>query len=313
MKSTNCSNSFYNIEQNCEHKFIMGEPFWHLYTDGNQSSIIFTSEADFKVGMNLIAVSAIRHPNVKVYTFTLMNNHVHIIISGNEDKCILFFEEFRSRLQRYFARNGRCVNLNNFTSNIIRITDLKMLRNEIAYVNRNGYSAHSQYTPFSYPWGAGGAYFNPVTKELPKERFCDLPLKTRREICRSREAELPEEIMVHKGIILPSCYCYIHEGESFFRSASHYFYIISKNYEAYSAIAERLHESVFITDEEMFSVAVMLSMKRHNTKEPCLLCAKDKIEIARIMHSEYNANNRQIRNILRLDRGIVDNMFPSYK
>ena len=63
----------------------------------------------------------------------------------------------------------------------------------------------------------------------------------------------------------------------------------------------------------MFSVAVMLCMKRHNTKEPCLLSAKDKIEIARIMHSEYNANNRQIRNILRLDRGIVDNMFPSYK
>ena len=65
----------------------------------------------------------------------------------------------------------------------------------------------------------------------------------------------------------------------------------------------------FITDEEMFSVAVMLCMKRHNTKELCLLSAKDKIEIARIMHSEYNANNRQIRNILRLDRGIVDNMF----
>lgn len=311
MKSTYSSNSFYSLEQDCEYRFTMGEPFWHLYTDGNLTSIIFTSKADFKVGMNLIAVSAIRHPNVKVYTFTLMNNHVHIIASGVQEECLKFFEYFKSKLQRYFARNGRYVNLSNFIGNIIRITDLKMLRNEIAYVNRNGYSAHSQYTPFSYPWGAGGAYFNPITKELQKEKFCELPLKTRRDICKSRDADLPEHIMVHEGIILPSSYCYISEGESTFRSASHYFHSVSKNYEAYSAIADRLHESIFITDEEMYSVVVMISMKKHNIKQPGLLGAKDKIEIARIMHCEYNASIRQIRNILRLDKEIVDNLFPT--
>ena len=117
--------------------------------------------------------------------------------------------------------------------------------------------------------------------------------------------------MVYEGIILPSCYCYISEGESIFRSASHYFHSISKNYDAYSAIGDRLHESVFITDEEMFSVVVMISMKKHNIKQPGLLAAKDKIEIARIMHNEYNASNRQIRNILRLDKEIVENLFPT--
>ena len=108
MKSIYNSNSFYSLEQDCEYRFKMGEPFWHLYTDGNQSSIIFTSKADFKVGMNLIAISAIRHPNVKVFTFTLMNNHVHIIASGEKENCLIFFEYFKSKLQRYFARNGRC-------------------------------------------------------------------------------------------------------------------------------------------------------------------------------------------------------------
>lgn len=310
MKNTNSGNSFYSLEQNCEHDFIINEPFWHLYTDGNQASIIFTSEADFIVGMNLMAVSTIRYPSIKVYTFTLMNNHVHLIISGDGNHCIEFFEYFRNRLQRYFARNGRCMNLSRFKGSIIRITDLKMLRNEIAYVNRNGYSAHTKYTPFSYPWSAGGAYFNPIAKELPKEPLCRFPLKTRREICKSRDADLPEHIMVYKGIILPSCYCHISEGENFFRSASHYFYNISKNYDAYSAIADRLHESVFITDEEMYSVVAMLSIKHHNIKQPSLLSAKEKIEMARIMHRNYNASNRQIRNILKLGKEIVEELFP---
>jgi REP element-mobilizing transposase RayT len=289
----------------------MGEPFWHLYTDGNQSSIIFTSEADFKVGMNLIAVSAIRHTNVKVYTFTLMNNHVHIIISGNEDKCILFFEEFRSRLQRYFARNGRCVNLNNFTSNIIRITDLKMLRNEIAYVNRNGYSAHSQYTPFSYPWGAGACFYNPFLLCLPSVHYAGLSVREKRKICHSNDVVIPSpDVKVIGGLILPSSFCSIAEAESFFRSAHHYFQHLTKRYEAYSEIASRLHESLFIADEEMYSAVCSQCMKYYGVKNPSHLSAKDRIEMARRMRRDYNASNRQIKAILKLESSIIDELFP---
>ena len=38
--------------------------------------------------------------------------------------------------------------------------------------------------------------------------------------------------------------------------------------------------------------------------------AKDKIEVAKRMHFEFNASNRQIKNILKLDDGIIDELFP---
>lgn len=54
----------------------------------------------------------------------------------------------------------------------------------------------------------------------------------------------------------------------------------------------------------------MLSIKHHNIKQPSLLSAKEKIEMARIMHRNYNASNRQIRNILKLGKEIVEELFP---
>jgi hypothetical protein len=313
MKATTGNSSFLILEQNCEFLFSQNGPYWHLYTDGNKSDIIFTCKEDFIVGMNLLAVSAITNPDVRIYTFELMNNHLHIIMSGDRYRCRMLFTTFKKKLQRYFARNGKCINLSDFECSMIEITDLRMLRNEIAYVNRNGFVANSRYTPFSYPWGAGSAYFNPFLKGLAKERFCNLPLRERRNLCKSREAVLPDHICVHDGVILPSSYCHLDSGESLFRNAAHYFNTITKNYDAYSAIAGKLHETVFIADEEMYSAVVMLCIKHHNIRQPSLLPAREKVEMAKIMHRDYNASNRQIRNILKLEKEIVDGLFPGEK
>ena len=136
-------------------------------------------------------------------------------------------------------------------------------------------------------------------------------MRERRTICRSNNIDLPKGLKVCDGMILPSSWCRIHEAENFFRNAHHYFQCLTKKYEAYSEIADRLHESVFITDEEMYSAVCALCMKDFNVKHPGHLSAKQKVDIARRMKSEYNASNRQIKNILKIEMGIVDELFPS--
>ena len=116
--------------------------------------------------------------------------------------------------------------------------------------------------------------------------------------------------MVYDGVILPASFCHISEAESFYRSAHQYFHHISRKFEAYSEIAERLHESVFISDEEMYAAVCALCVKIYNMKNPTQLGVKERIEMARHMHQKYNASNRQIRNILKLDNSIVETMFP---
>ena len=313
MKNDSVAGSFWDLERDCEFKFNQGSPFWHLYTDGHKSDIIFSTKEDMVVGMNLIAISVIAFPKIKVYTFELMNNHIHVILRGPRDECEKFFALFKSKLARFFSRNGRAVNLRDFNCSLIEIKTLQGLRNEIVYANRNGFVAIPSCTPYSYPWGAGAFFFNPFLDKLQTVDFGNLTVRERRAICHSNDIDLPGDLKVCDGVILPSSYCSIEEAEGFFRNAHHYFQCLTRKFEAYSEIADRLHETIFITDEEMYSAVCALCQKSYNVKHPGHLSAKDRVEMARRMRSEYNATNRQIKNILKLEKEVVDDLFPESK
>ena len=301
--------TFYNREQEAEFLFNSEGPFWHLYTPGNLTSIIFAESEDLKFAMNLIGQVAVRIPEVEVYTFEVMNNHLHLILAGVEAKCRHLFELLKEKLGRYLRSKGRAIDLARFECSMIRITDLKTLRNEIVYVNRNGYVARHDCTPFSYPWGAGAAFFNPFLSLIPKTPYNDLTIRQKRDICKSKEIDLPGNLMVHDGVILPSSFCAINKAERFFRDPHHYFSMLSKNWEAYSEIAKRLGESIIITDEEMYSAVVALSAKNYGVKNPSLLNPNQKIELAKLIKQDYNASNKQIKNILKLDADLIKELF----
>ena len=306
--------SFLEKEKICEYNYISNGPYWHLCTDGNNVPIIFGEKEDMKFVMNLIGICFRTIHGIKALTFEVMNNHLHIILSGREDKCIELFTLIKSRIRRFFIRNGRCVDLSGFDCQLIPIHDLTMLRNEIVYTNRNGFLVHQEYTPFSYPWGAGAYFFNPMANLIPAVSFDSLPVKTKRRICRSHDINFDSTgLMVSDNMIIPSSFCNISLAEGMFRDAHNYFHLISRNFEAYNEIAKRLHESVFLTDEELYTAISQLCRKTYDIKQPSLLPANEKIEIAKKMHFDYNATNRQIKSILKLEMHIIEKLFPNVR
>lgn len=304
------SRTFFDKENQCEYLFNQSGPFWHLCTPGQLTELLFTTDEEFGFGMNLMGICADKYSKLKIYTFELMNNHLHCILSGDRKDCEAFFDMYQTRLQRYLANTGRLVDMSAFSPSLLSIPDLNALRNEIVYVNRNGYLIKSSYTPYSYLWGAGYLYFNPIYDLLPSNSFNSLSIREKRTICRSRDVAMSEGIRVFNNIILPSSFCCIKEGEYFFRDAHHYFNLLSKNYEAYCEIAKRLKDSVFLSDEELYSAVQSMCLKGYNLQKPALLPSAAKIDIAKKMHYEYNASNKQIQRILKIDAGIIESLFP---
>ena len=223
--------TYFDKEQEAEYLFNSNGPFWHMYTPGNMTSIIFSQEEDFIFGMNLIAQTAAKFPDVKIYTFEIMNNHLHFILSGEEYRCRQMFCKIKERLNRYLKTKGQAPDFSRFDCSLVRITDLKMLRNEIIYVNRNGYVARHDCTPFTYPWGAGAAFFNNIIRLIPSTRYSELTIRQKREICKSKDIDLPGDLRVYNGVILPSSYCILKKAEQMFRDPHHYFNMLSKNWD----------------------------------------------------------------------------------
>ena len=304
--------TFPEKESACETAFVENGPFWHLCTDGTKMADIFCTESDFKLGMIALAVCIVLFGKVELVTFELMNNHVHMILRGSKDECMEFFVMFKGKLKRLFKDHERTVNWDDFEATIIGINDLKALRNEILYVHRNAYVVSSKYTPFSYPWGGGWAYFSPMVDLLPIKSIKDLGYNKARELTHHRNlSEIAQLKFVGDLPFIPS-FCRVDVGQSMFRDARSYFHSLTREVEAFSQIASRLKEQVFLTNEEMFRVAATYAQKCFS-KNLTMLTPGEKVELARKLHYDYNASNDMLRRVLKLELSVLNEMFPSVK
>lgn len=303
--------TYYEKERICENTFEANGPFWHLYTDGTTMQNIFLDETDFDTAMAVLAVSRCRSDDVEMLTFEIMNNHLHIIASGKRERCLLMFAILKDKLRRVMSKMGRTVSWDKFIANIIPIPDLKALRNEIIYAHRNAFVADSRHTPYSYAWGGGCAYFNPIINELSVTSFGELSYDKKRKLTHSRDIDgLSRLKFVKDRVYIPS-FCNIKLGEAMFTDARQYFYGLTRNAETFSQIAERLKDKIFLTDDEMYQAAVQQCETEFQTRQLATLAPEQKIALAKTLHFKYKASNQQLRRLLKLDMVILSELFPT--
>ena len=301
---------FADKERACQLFFEKKGPLWHMATPGEYQEIIFTCDDDFRFSMTLVADCAWLFPDVEIATYEIMSNHIHLLAWGKRERCQAMFDYFKIRLSRYHKSKERVVDLSRFDCSFFIVEDLNAARNNITYINRNGYVAQSNKTPYSYPWGSNYLYFNGLIPYLENTPYNSLGGREKRKITYSRTREFPSNYFIRNGHIAPECFCYYKEGEKLFRNAHHYFNLLSKNYEAYSQIASTLQDRIMLADEEMYSAVCQICSSRFNVSAPSLLKAEERIEVARLMKKGYNASNSQIKRILKLTDYIINELFP---
>ena len=97
------------------------------------------TEEDFKIAMTALAVATVLFKKVRIITFELMSNHIHLILNGEAEDCMRLFERLKARLKRILKTHERAIDWRKFQAKILPITTLDALRNEIIYVNRNAF------------------------------------------------------------------------------------------------------------------------------------------------------------------------------
>lgn len=304
------TNTFGIEENRCESIFQRLGPCWHLYTPENHP-VILTCEADFKAAMTLLAICALSFPSLRILTFQWMSNHLHITLAGSEEDISLFFAMLKRFLGKYLKDRSKNADIGAWTYNLRRIESLKDLRNVIAYNNRNGFLVSPDSTPLTYPWGANKFYFNPDAKKRVEDRSGTLHFRVIREMFHTHKLDGFTGEPFMEGIIPPTVFCDIVSAESLFRNARHYFSLISRNMEGMKSIAEEIGESLFYTDDDLYSAVCEICRNNYGVRHPGLLPAQAKLEVARTMHYEYNAGAKQIARILKADLSVIRNIFPT--
>ena len=302
--------TFSQKEFHCEQVFNELGLVWHLYTDGTKMVNVFCGGEEKTLVMTAIAVEEKLSEDIIIITFEIMENHLHMILAGEHDRCLDFFARLKRRIIRLFSSAEKIVDWSMFQASILLIDNLKSLRNEIVYVNRNAFVASPEYTPYNYLWGGGFAYFNPVVSLLPAVSVAQLGCNRARNLTKFRDvAKLSDLKFVADMAFIPS-FCRIDIGEMLFRDARSYFGLLTRNAEAFSLIAQKLQDVIFMTDDELMAVAVKYASTNFCNGQLTLLQADQKVQIAKELHFKYNATNQQLRRMLKMDLKILQELFP---
>ena len=258
-------------------------------------------------GMNLVGIAVKAHPKIKILTFELMSNHMHQIIAGCKDVVESFFICLKTLIARCLPESD----MSGFNMHLHEIKTLENLRNAIAYANRNGSVIDPDVCPYTYPWGANRYYFNPEAKARYEEQKRKASNSFIRERSSSRKFDDIKDLYLVDGYTSPMSFCAISDGEYLFRDARHYFTKVSRNIESYDEIARMIGEQIYYTDDDLFSAACTMAAKQYDCKIPSQLPKNQKIELAKILHREYNAGVKQLQRMLKIDQDVLTALLGS--
>jgi len=300
------NNSFAWQEQACSNVFDSLGEVYHICSAENHP-VIFKTEKDFKLATSLVGLAFCYYPNIHLIAFQIMGNHLHFIVYGYKEdieKAIDLLCDLLKRQTESFP-NFSC----DLNFSYHRIEDLKYLRNSIAYVHRNSFLAMPDTTPYSYRWGTNLYYFNEELCRMARTMCKHSAEKWRRNVSRRRIFDEFDNVLLLSDYVCPLSFADIDVGQTLFRDARHYCHMLFKNVEAFAEIAESLGDTIALTDDEVYKLAVSVSKDKFDQENLMNLDRNARLAVAKKLKWDYSASKKQIHRILRIEMPVLDAIF----
>lgn len=283
--------------------------FFHVCTDGTQLPWLFRDTDDFLKGHNRVGVCKILS-NVQVYSFTLMDNHVHFVLQGTMPQCKDFINRYKHLTGKLIsAKWGMKEYVRGLKSQIIPIDNLENLLDTIGYIDRNPVVAGFDRLPSEYQWGSARLMFTDACKEMDGNVACllgNLPLRKKWKLLGTR-IPLPDNWMVDdSGMILPQCFMDISKVESLFKTPNRYMYFLSRKIEGKIDNLIAGSASTFIPDKFLRPIVGKLAWEMFGISEVNTLKIASRMVLARKLRYEYAASVKQISRMLYLNSEVLN-------
>ena len=205
--------------------------YWLVTTEHLKEGLWFREDADYKVGMNYVAVLSFIS-GVTVLSFVLMSNHVHFVLYCTKDDSKEFIHAFKRACSRYLSRKyGIKEPLRRNDVDIRPVSpDDESFHWAIAYVEMNPVAANICLHPSMYRWGTGRSFFQ---ASPPKAiRLGTLSVNGARRLLHSKQVLPPGWLVDSDSYVLPESYVPVELVESLFNTAKRMNYYLQNSSKA---------------------------------------------------------------------------------
>jgi hypothetical protein len=205
--------------------------------------------------------------DIRIFCYTFMNDHFHLILGGRGLTCAMFMRMLLARISRIGNVTGRMIHNDMFM--VTPILYRKQMQEECAYVLRNPIRA-GMASPYKYPWcSMSECLLNPLETVQHGRKIKDFGDRERRRILRTKE-RLDGEIEILDGRILDSFIVDTEDFAKYFSSELELFKMVRKS--AVDSDVKEEHgmpDALKITDESVLEKAK--EVLRRKFRDTCKL------------------------------------------
>ena len=287
--------------------------FYHVCTEGLETDVIIRAEEDYIVARNYLALSAWK-ARVFIVAFCLMSNHMHVLLgSKNRMLALAFVRHFKQIYSTYLHNKyGQNDALKGLPECISMITDIKYLRNCIAYILRNPVCAKICRKLDEYPWSSYGVYFTEHSNS-DAPMITSLKGRMRRKVLKTRMNidGCPYRIDENGNILMDSFVRSDIVHRTFNRSGKLFLYYLGCCNDAQMEYEFASRPLVQSTDNDLLLAVDGIISHRFREKEIAMLTTGEKCSMLKHLFFNYKATIPQLSRVMGLPRTLVRKVLSS--
>lgn len=286
-----------------------GEGDYHFCTDGLKGGLVFNTVAEYAFGMFMIGIICFKF-GIDIYAFTLMPNHIHIVLHGTGTNCLLAFDYMKRKLSSRLVKDGYAPLPDDYWFKLKKIESQQQLKNEIIYVLRNPLEKGLGIVG-GYLWSSGWVYYSDLSKAIETIPVSQLSKRSLRLLLGGEE-DLPQEWRVNAYIgLMPDSFVNMAAVRNLFQGPKELQAAIVKDYEAFFQIANSLGELAEFGKGETEIIVNHVLQKRFGGRDLKLLSETEKGKLIIVLNREYGLNSYQISTSVFVKERIVRQLLQS--
>lgn len=298
-----------NRRQEREEYRAKGNGYYHFCTDGLKEGLIFNNAAEFAFGMCLMGLLWLKF-SIRIYAFELMPNHIHIILSGTGENCLMAFDYLKRKLSARLLRDGYPPLPDDYWFKLVRLENQEELKNEILYILRNPLEKGFCIVG-GYIWGTEWIYYSRFPKALEGTLAGKMSKRSLSKLFASEE-DIPEHWRINPYLgLLPDSFVDTSVVRELFPSPKDLQTALVKDYEVYFQIANRLGELAEFSKSEVTGIVTQTLQKRFGGRDLRALSEQEKGKMAIILHREFGLNSYQISTSIFVREKVIRQLLAS--
>lgn len=281
----------------------MKKGYYHMSTDGWQDGLLFHTTAQYAYGMIVIGLLTLFY-DVRIYSFTLMPNHIHLLLSGTGGTCLDAFDYIKKKLSARLVKDGYPLLPDDYWFQLVAVETPEQMMNNYIYIDRNAYEK-GMCLPNGYPWSSSYLQHSLLGQMLTGRRADTMKVSELIRITGTR-AHIPAHWQFHPVLgLLPSSFIDNRLFKKLFKSPKEYGIRLMKDYEAFAKIAKSLNENSEFSIEESRDLLRQLLQTHFPGKQQSQLSNDDKGRLAVILVTRYNMDISTTASTLGLSEHLV--------